>query len=736
MSAALLGRPRRQVRLPAPVTGLVGREHERSSVATMLRGGRMVTLVGPGGIGKTRLSLSAAADVADEFHDGVVFVALADTSTADEVTRAIARVLRIDEVPGQPLLDGITEHLADSSLLLVLDNLEQALSAAPVFGHLLATASDVVLLATSREPLSVYGEQVYRVPPLPLPDLRSLPQGSDGVALALSRSPAVALFDQRARAAGGAFALDVDNLSIVTDLCRLLDGLPLAIELAAARTDRMDVTALLEHLRRHLDALGGGPADRPERQQTLRGAIDWSYELLDDDARLLFEAVAVFAGGCTAPAALAAAEPAPANDTPDTQRRLGDLVARLDSLVAKSLLVVDDETGGEQRYRMLETIHAYAVARLTARGETVVRDRHRAYYVSLVDGAEDGMSGPHQATWVERLDREHANLHAAATWSMQHGDVGPAGLICLGLWRYWRTGNHIGAGRAWFDRVLTTAGGPTGRERAALLYPAAVLAATQDDDAAATRYGLECLRTAEAAGDRQTTAQARNILGVAALRVGRFDEAHEHFRFGLDVWRELEQSQGMAMALGNLAKLCLRRGDIETATVHIEQCLTLERAAGNSGGVLLGLECLGEILLARADADGAASVADEALALSRELGDVFGEAMALHQRGLAAQAAGERADARQLFLAALDKRHEVGDRDDLAVTLDCLAELLVTVDPELATRLLGGADQLRRSRTPISPVDLERRDRCVADARAAAGNAAFAAAWRCGRAMP
>jgi diguanylate cyclase (GGDEF)-like protein len=731
VSSAVLGRPRRQVRLPAPVTGLVGREHERARVSELLRSGRLVTLVGPGGIGKTRLSLSAATDVADEFHDGVVFVPLADTNTPDEVVSAVAGALHVDEVPGQPLLEGVTEHLADANLLLVLDNLEQVVSAAPLIGQLINDAPDLVVLATSREPLSVYGEHVYRVPPLPLPDLHALPHGADGVAVALSRSPAVALFDQRARAAGGAFVLCADTLPSVAELCRLLDGLPLAIELAAARTDAMDVVDLLQDLRRHLDALGGGPADRPERQQTLRGAIDWSYELLDLDARRLFEATAVFTGGCTVPAALAVADPDSALD--DAEARLKELAGRLDSLAAKSLLVCDTDPDGELRYRMLETIRAYAAARLTERDATTVRDRHRGYFLGLADAAADGMSGPQQTEWVERIDRDHANLRAAAGWSLESADPSSAGRICLGLWRYWRNGNHIGDGRQWLDRVLSADPGPTGRERAALLYPAAVLAATQDDDDSATRYGMECLTLADAAGDRQTTAQARNILGVAALRVGRFAEATEHFGFGLEVWRELGQPQGMAMALGNLAKVFLRQGQIDAAADHIQQCLALERAAGNSSGVLLGLECLGEIMLARGDSTGAREAAGEALALSRELGDVFGEAMALHQCGLAARSAGDTDEARDLFLTAMDLRHQVGDREDLAVSLDCVADLLVEVDPQRAVRLLAGADRLRQSRNLITPADDGRRDAAIAAARAALGGSAFAAAWRAGR---
>jgi predicted ATPase len=747
----LRSRPGRQVRLPATVTALVGRGDERARVAELLRGSRLVTLLGPGGIGKTRLSLAVAAAVADEYDDGAVFVALADTTTADEVLRALAAALDVDEIPGQPLLDGVTEHLAEASLLLVLDNLEQALDAAPVLGHLLGAAPGLAALATSREALAVYGEQVYRVPPLPLPDLHGLPHGDDGVALALTRSPAVALFDQRARAARDDFRLCPDNLATVAELCRRLDGLPLAIELAAARTVALAPDALLEHLGRHLDALGDGPRDRPERQQTLRGAIDWSVALLDDEAQQLFEAVGVFTGGATAPAVAAVARPTE-NTGGEAGAHLKAVAEGLDALVAKSLLVADADPGGEARYRMLETIRAYAVARLAESDPVPVRDRHRDHFAALADEAAEGMAGPGQAAWSDTITREYANLRTAMAWSLDRGAAGVAARICRGLWRYWRHGSELSEGRRWLDRVLAAlpeasdsapadggqrGGEPADAQRAALLYPAAVLAATQDDDASATRYGLASLRLSEASGDRQGTAQARNILGVAAMRAGRFDEATEHFEFGLQVWRELDQPQGTAIALGNLAKVCLRQGRTEAAAEHINECLILERASGNSSGVLLGLECLGEILLAQDHLHGASLVAAEALSLSQELGDVFGEATALHQQGLIARRTGDPAAARELFGAALIRRHEVGDREDLAVSFDCLADLAVGERPELAVRLLAAAEHLRQSQRIVAPPDIDGRRQATLDsARAAVGGPAFAAAWRAGRRAP
>jgi predicted ATPase len=723
---SMVGRASRRVALPSTVSSLVGRGPEHTRVAQLLRSGRLVTLTGPGGVGKTRLALAVAESVADDFEDGAVFVALADTTTSDEALRALAAALDVEQIPGVPLFDEIAERLAEQSLLVVLDNLEQVQEAAPAFGRLLSAAPALTILATSREALDIYGEQIYRVPPLPLADLASLPHGAEGVALALERSPAVALFDQRARAARDDFRLSAATLVPVAELCRRLDGLPLAIELAAARIVALEPAELLEHLVHHLDTLGGGPRDRSQRQQTLRGAIDWSVTLLDDDTQRLFEAFGVLAGGGRVAAATALIADAEATEGAAT-----DTVARqLVVLVAKSLLTVEADPDGEPRYRMLETIRAYAVARLAERGAEPVKDRHRAHFAALALAAGDGMAGPDQAGWKDHLDREYANLRTAMIWALERGDRAARDL-CLGLWRYWRGGAHLSQGRQWMDETLACL---DDGHREDLLYPAAVLAATQDDDAAAARLGLECLRLAQAQGNRETTARARNILGVAAMRAGRLAEAAEHFEYGLELWRELDQPQGTATALGNLSKLALREGRTGAAAEYINECLALERSTGNSAGVLLGLECQGEILLARGDLAAARINAAEAFELSVELGDIFGEAAALHHQALIAREAGERGAAQELFAAALVRRHEVGDREDLAVSFDCLAEVIADAEPERAIRLLAAAENLRQARriTP-PPGSGDRRQATLEALRHTVGSAAFAAAWRSGR---
>jgi predicted ATPase len=688
----LSGRSRRRARLPVPMTKLVGRDAERARVAELLGEGRLVTLVGPGGIGKTRLSLAVAGDVGERFADGAVFVPLADTTGTDLVVAALAQALGVPEAPDQRLLDSVVDHVADRELLLVFDNFEQVVDAATVVSALLSAAPGVSALVTSRERLSLYGEQVYQVP-------------------ALADSPALTLFEQRARAVDADFTVSADTALAIATLCRRLDGLPLAIELAAARTDRLTPDELLEQLAHHLDALGDGPRDLPARQQTLRGAIDWSYALLDQDDQRLFVALSVFAGGAALDAALAVVDTGGEEDADVRRKRLA---VRLATLADKSLLVAEEQDGG--RYRMLETIRAYAAARLAEDdGSAGVYAAHARFFADFAEASATGMAGPEQAAWAAKVEREYQNVRAAFSWSAANHDTDAASRVCLGLWRYWRNGNHLGEGRDWLDRLI--ASDAEAPDRARLLHAAAVLAATQDDHERAYLLAAESLRRAADAGDRATEAHAHNVLGIASIGSGDYRGATDHFGQSLAIWRELAVPQGTAAALGNLTKVSLRLGDVEAADRYASECLALERAAGNTRGIQLGLECLGQIRLAQGDVPAARAALTESLALSRTLGDAFGTAMALHQLGLAALASGDHGDAVRLVKEALAKRHEVGDRIDLAISLDVLASLLAEARPALAARpafaarLVGAADGLRtRHRLPVPPDSETRRN--------------------------
>ncbi|GLL08142.1 diguanylate cyclase [Dactylosporangium matsuzakiense] len=719
---------RRRTRLPVPMTRLVGRDRETARVAALIRDGRLVTLVGPGGIGKTRLSLAAAGAVADEFADGAVFVPLADTTDAELLTAALARALHVTELPGQHLFDTVLDQLAEAEQLLVLDNFEQVVDdGAALVSDLLAAAPGVRALVTSRERLSLYGEQVYQVP-------------------TLADSPAVTLFEQRARAVDADFEITIDTALPVAQLCRRLDGLPLAIELAAARIDRWSPDELLDHLTEHLDreldTLGGaGPRDLPARQQTLRGAIDWSFVLLDAEEQRLMTELSVFVGGWTGAAALAVTGPGGDLDL---------LEKRLAALVDKHLVVRDDDMG---RYHLLSTIRAYARNRLG--DEPAPAARHADFYAAFAESSAVGLTGPDQAEWTGRIEADYENVRAA----FSHGDGPTRTRICLGLWRYWRNGAHIAEGRDWLAQVLAmdppapssspssppahsadsagpasggdgpaaggavavaasggdgpaAGGGATGVAsggadpgvRAKLLHAAAILAAGQDEHEAAYRLGAESLERATAAGDRATIGHAHNAMGIAAIGGGDHAAATAHFGESLAVWRELDVPQGVAASLGNLSKVALSRNDHEAAETYARECLDLERAGGNTRGILLALECVGQALLGQGDVPGARAALDESLTLSRQIGDAFGAAMAQHALGLAALAEGDRAEALRLLVAALVTRHEVGDRLDLAISLDVVASLLAPDDPAHAARLLGAADALRaRHRLPEPP---------------------------------
>jgi predicted ATPase len=736
---AAAGPSRARYRLPAPVTELIGREREVAEVARIVARRRLVTLAGPGGIGKTRLSLAVAAAVADGFADGAAFVPLEEATTPALVISAIARTLGVPEAPGQPLVETVGELLAERSALLVLDNFEQAIPAAPVVAQLLAAAPGLTVVATSREPLRLYGEQLYPVRPLPLPDLDRLPAGDAGVGRALVAFPALALFAARAQAASYDFALTAANLPVVAELCHRLDGLPLAIELAAARTGVISPEEMLAGIEHRLDLLAEGPQDMPDRQRTLRAAIDWSLALLDAEDRALFDRLGVFAAGCTLESAQAicTAEPAGASARGLSQSA-SRLARRLASLAEKNLLRAERDPDGSIRYSMLETIRSYAVERLDAdRAEAATaRVRHAGYYALLAERSGQALTGPDQATWVGRIERDYPNMRAALNSALDTGDAAAAARIAVGLWRYWRNGTAIGEGREWLDRILEAAGPLDDPLRAQALHAAALLAATQDDYATARALAGQSADLARTAGDVSTEAQAINVLGFAAMGSGEYTRARDWFSESLRLWSGQDDRLGMAIAFGNLAKVALCVGDVRTANDSAAASLELDRASGNTRGIVLGLECLSEIRLAQGDSAGARVLLQESLLLSRDLGDVFGEAVALHSLGLASQQDGDLVDAARHVTAALRLRLEVGDQEGLAASLETLATLAVD-DQVLAARLLGATEALRdRHRLPVPAAFQPAREAALARIRDELRADEMAAVWTAGRAEP
>ncbi|HWG99499.1 MAG TPA: diguanylate cyclase [Pilimelia sp.] len=715
IAPAVLSRvPRRRRPLPMPMTELVGRQHETAQVAQLLAAQRIVTLVGPGGIGKTRLTLAVAAAVADRFDDGVAFVPLDAVRTEPELLAALASALDVAEVPRQALRDTLVEHLADQSVLLVLDNFDQGHDAADVLNELLTAAPRVRALVSSRERIGLYGEQAYPVPPLGLPDSELLAPTPAGAAQALAGSPALALFQARARAVAYDFAVTAQNLTTVAALCRRLDGLPLAIELAAAHSDVLSPGEMLDQLTRRLDLPGAAPRGLPQRQQTMRDAIDWSVTLLEPQEQELLVRLGVFVGGARLESVVAVH---PDDDDPD--KRIG-------RLVDKGLVRAVPEEAGCARYSLLETVRVYALERLLAGAHAdAVRRAHAEHFAAFAERAGAQLTGPDQAAWMGRIDREYPNLHAAFAYCLDTGDDGAAVRVAVGLWRFWRNTGRLRQGREWLDRLMARDAGLSESARARVRHAAAVLAAAQDEHATAAELAAESLALARAAGDARTGAQAGNALGIAAMTAGDYLAARAYYQDSLAVWEQLGDPIGTAMAHGNLTMVALRLGDKDLAGHHAARCLELERAQGNTRGIMLGLLCLGQIELARARTGRAREHLREALALSRRASDVFGEAMALHQLGLAALADGDRAGAVRDVAAALALRREADDREDLAVSLDTLAALLAPDTagaagdatgadaggaggtggpppaPTLAAELLGAADGLRaRYRLP------------------------------------
>ncbi len=510
-------------KLPAQITSFVGREREKEQLLELLGSSRLVTLTGPGGTGKTRLSLQAAAASLDDFPDGVFFVPLATILDPDLLVPTVAAVLGVREVPARPIRDGLIEHVRDRAILLVLDNFEQLISAAPTVGELLAIAPRLKVIVTSREALRIAGEQEFPVPPLALPEGRE-PAGLED----LKAVDSVALFMQRARLVRPGFELTADNAHAVVEICARLDGLPLAIELAAARTRLFEPSELLHRLDQRLSFLSGG-RDRPERQRTLRGAIDWSHELLAEPERGLFRRMSVFAGGCT----LEAIEAVCVQQAPGV-----DLVDVVSSLHDKSLLRRDDTVAGGLRVTMLETIRDFARELLAASGEQPeVRRRHAVFFADLAERVAGHLRGPDQQRWLDALDRELDNFRAAIAWAIDTGEMETGARVAAPLTRFWVFRNRVMEGRRHLEELLALpARGESPAARAATLGAVADLTVWQGDYGTSRPLAEESLAMYRELGDISGMARQLNSIGYATViadpsaALGLFRESIEAYR--------------------------------------------------------------------------------------------------------------------------------------------------------------------------------------------------------------
>jgi predicted ATPase/transcriptional regulator with XRE-family HTH domain len=680
------------VPLPLPPTPLIGREQEQAQATAALTSGevRLLTLVGAPGVGKTHLALALAAALERRMPDGVAFVDLAPLDDSALVVGAIARAAGVREIARPSALEAAIAGLRDRHLLLLIDNCEHLLAAAADLAALLAACPLLRLLATSRASLAIRSERVLEVSPLALPDEDA---GARGDLAALAAIPAVALLLARARAMRPDFALTEDNAASVVAICRRLDGLPLALELAAAQLRLLTPQALLARLDRTLSALSGGPRDLPERQRALRAALDWSHDLLPARERTFFRRLAVCVGGCTLEAAWAiCASPARGDGgPPDTDTAVVEAITNLvdHHLLRREVPAGTAETASEAafadvRVGMLETIRQYARERLDASVEAeLVRSAHAVYYLALAERADPHLRGPEQTAWLVRLEREHANLRAALEWALSRGDAEMSLRFAAALWRFWELHGYLREGRTWLGRALAladiasvpTTGSAVGLEerRARALDGAGWLALRQGDFVAAVALSEEAVARYRMLGNRRGLASTLQNLGLVARARGDHEAAARLLQESLALWRALDDAHGAAGILNSLAGIAWARGDHAQARALLEESLPLIRKAGDTQGLAATLENLAEVARAEREWARAEALLERGLALRREVGDVRGMASALQGLGQLAAACERPAEAAARYRESLALCRHVGDQALEAEVLRALA---------------------------------------------------------------
>jgi len=729
-------RSRRPGNLPTPPTALIGRAREIEQICALLRrnpdGGRgadirLLTLTGPGGVGKTRLGLQVAADLVEDFTDGVYFVDLAPVRDPNLVGGAIAQTLGVRESGGQPLLECLKDYLRDKQMLLLLDNFEQVVDAAPLLAELLATVAELKVLVTSREHLHLRGEQELAVPPLALPDPAHLPTLDQ-----VSQYAAIVLFIQHARAVQPAFQLTSATAPAVAEICVRLDGLPLAIELAAARIKLFAPEALLARLSGRLALLTGGPRDLPARQQTIRNTIAWSYDLLTEAEQTLFRRLSVFVGGCT----LEAAE-AVCNADGDLPMEVVEGIA---ALLDKSLLRQEEGSDGEPRVTMLETIREYALERLAERGEAdAIRQQHATYFLKFAEEHDPWprIHAPSQEHWLARLDAEHENLRAASEWFAEQGEAECGVRLAGALVGFWADHFHWDEGRAWLEAALTRSGNVSVVARPKAVLGIAFLAIRLGNFITTRAYVEEGLALFRGLSDKAAIALALLMLGNIVLRKGEFAMAHACAEECLALFREVSDHWGRALALTLLGNIAVVQGDVAQAAIHNEEILTSFRQIGDKRGISEFLINKGYFAQLEGEWEQAVACYGESLVIFRELGAKDMTAVVLHNLGGAVLHQGDALRAAACFAEGMTLNREVGSLSGIAMNLAGMAGVAAAQgQPERSARLFGAADALFDAiGMTVELADRREYDRNREIARAQLGEEAFAAAWAAGRAM-
>ncbi len=694
---ALIQQPSGQPRLDVPSSPieLIGREREITAITSFLNQPevRLLTLNGPGGAGKTQLALAAAKRIASTFPDGVVFVDLAPLIRAQDVVPTIARSLDIAGRPGADRLDLVIAELQERRLLLILDNMEHVVASAPEISQLVQRCPDLTILVTSRQPLHLRAEREYSVTPLALPDLESLPD-----LIELSRVAGVELFVRRAEAARQGFALTQMNARSVAEIVVRLDGLPLAIELAASRIKIMSPAELLDHLQQRLPLLTGGDSDTPARQRTLRAAIDWSYDLLDHRERQLFQRLAVFTGGFGLDAVERVGPPAEA-EAPQQVQVLDSLSSLVDRNLLQTLDPAEDDDQTRTRFRMLETIREYALERLSgSTDEIAARDRHAEWCVELAETAEWELIGPNQVEWFATMRREVNNVRAALTWAIETGQAEPAQRICGAIWRFWVAESQLFEARDWTSQSLAISDSVTRRSRARTL----------------------------------------NAAGIVAHQLGDFETAESSFKEALSTYEALKDTRGVAYSLGNLGVISDVQQDYRAANERYTRALGVFREINDLSHVGFMLGNLGLIAYFQGEYERANTLLNESLENARQRSDRDSEAIVLGNLGLTATAQGEFERAEDLNAEALKIRLELPNRSHLARCFENFALNATGMGvPERAVRFFAAASALRAEiGSSLPPNDLEHHERAIRRLRSLLTGQQFSRAWEAGVLSP
>jgi predicted ATPase len=721
---------RRAGNLPAQRTTLVGRQRELDAIQRLIleEDVRLLTLTGTGGTGKTRLALHAATQLAAHYEDRVVFVRLAAISDPELVAPAIAQALGGGIVTGGSALEGVIGDLrsAGAPTLLILDSFDQVIEAAGGISELIAACPDLAVIVTSREVLRLYGEHDFPVLPLEHPD----PHRPVDVER-LGEYPAVVLFVDRARAAQPSFRLTTDNASAILELCARLDGLPLALELAAAQVRLLSPEVMLARLENRLELLTGGARDLPGRQQTLRGTIDWSHQLLAEDERALFRRLSAFTGGFTLEAAHAVADPY-ANLATSVETGVR-------ALVDKSLLQAVEPVGGEPRFLMLETIREYAIERLSASGEEErTRRAHAAYFLVLAEEGGFALSAAQEPRWLRRFEVEHDNFRSALEWLTRSRNAEWGLKMALGLFRFWERGEHLAEGRRRFAALLDLEGcAELPDERAKALFAAGTLATRHGDPVSAAGLHGACLETYRRLGDRWGIVTSLNALGIDHTEAHDYGRARDCFEQSLEIWEELGDHTDFARSLSNLAGVVKLQGDLAEARNLYRKAVAMFERLGDRASQAWAVSFEGDLAREQGDLDTAEALYRTSLEAFRSLEDRWGMGSCQAELGRIARRRGQPAEAATLYRDALSSFGALRHRRGIARVLESVACLAADLgQDERGLRLASAASGLR-AQVGVQPAAEDRAelDESISEMEARLGGEAAARAWRQGAAL-